>query len=86
MITYVTTGGTCSRKITISIENGILQDVVFLGGCDGNLQGIAGLVRGMKVEEVIKRLKGIKCGGLETSCPDQLARALEEYVRNPDMA
>lgn len=74
-----TTTGTCSRKITFEIdEQGRLQQVQFLGGCNGNLQGIASLVQGMKIQEVIQKLKGINCGGRGTSCPDQLARALEQ--------
>lgn len=72
------TFGTCSRRITIDIdEDGRLQDVHFLGGCSGNLQGIAKLVKGMDIDEVIKKLKGIDCNGKGTSCPDQLATALE---------
>ena len=70
--------GVCSQKITFDIEDGKVKNVKFLGGCNGNLQGIASLVEGMPVEEVIKRLEGIKCGYKDTSCPDQLAKALEE--------
>lgn len=70
--------GTCSRQIDIEIEDGIVRKVVFTGGCDGNTQGVASLVRGMKVEEVIARLEGIDCHGKGTSCPDQLARALKQ--------
>lgn len=73
------THGTCSQMIQIEIENDILQNVEFLGGCSGNLQGIASLVRGMKVEDIIERLSGINCGYKGTSCPDQLARALRAY-------
>ncbi len=69
--------GTCSRQIDIEIEDGIVRKVVFTGGCDGNTKGVASLVRGMKVEEVIARLEGIDCHGKGTSCPDQLARALK---------
>ena len=68
--------GTCSQQITVDIKDGVLRDVQFLGGCHGNLQGIAMLVRGMSVAEVINRLEGIRCGLKPTSCPDQLARAL----------
>ena len=75
--TYKTTG-VCSRKITIEIEDGIVQDVAFDGGCNGNTKGISGLVRGMKVDDVIERLENIKCGFKSTSCPDQLACALKE--------
>ena len=74
------TFGTCSKEIRFSIENGILKNVSFLGGCNGNLQGIGKLVEGMKVEEVEKRLKGISCGGRPTSCPDQLACAIRQAV------
>ena len=77
-ITY-TTSGTCSRKIDIEIEDGIVTDVKFLGGCSGNTQGVAGLVRGMKIDDIINRLEGIRCGAKATSCPDQLARALKQY-------
>lgn len=75
--TYKTTG-VCSRKITIEVEDGIVQDVAFDGGCNGNTKGISGLVRGMKVDDVIERLENIKCGFKSTSCPDQLACALKE--------
>lgn len=73
--------GTCSQYINVSVENGIVQGVKFLGGCQGNTQGVAALVKGMKVEEAINRLKGIDCGGRGTSCPDQLAKALESFVK-----
>lgn len=72
--------GTCSRQIDIEIEDGILRKVRFTGGCDGNTQGIAALVCGMKVDEVIARLEGIDCHGKGTSCPDQLAKALKYGV------
>lgn len=70
--------GVCSRQINLEVENGIVTKLEVIGGCNGNLQGISKLVEGMKVEEVIKRLKGIDCNGKGTSCPDQIARALEE--------
>lgn len=70
--------GVCSRQIELEVEDGIVKSLKVIGGCNGNLQGIAKLVEGMKVEEVIKRLKGIDCGGKGTSCPDQIARALEQ--------
>jgi len=76
MTTYKTRG-TCSRSIEFDVEDGILKNVRFVGGCDGNLQGISNLVKGMKVEDVIERLKGIDCGGKGTSCPDQLSKALQ---------
>lgn len=72
-----TPNGVCSRQINIEVENGIVTKLEVIGGCHGNLQGIAKLVEGMKVEEVIKRLKGIDCKGRGTSCPDQIATALE---------
>ncbi len=74
------TQGTCSKFIEFDVEDGIVNDVVFYGGCNGNLQGIARLVNGMKVDDVISRLEGINCGGKGTSCPDQLAKALREQV------
>ncbi len=71
--------GVCSKQINIEVdENDIVQDVEYIGGCNGNLKGIGALVKGMKVEDVIEKLKNIKCGYKNTSCPDQLARALEE--------
>ena len=74
------TRGTCSRKITFKLEDGIVSDVRFDGGCNGNLKGIGKLVDGMKAEDVIAKVKGIKCGFKSTSCPDQLAAALEEAL------
>ena len=71
------TKGVCSNTIQFEIENNILTNVSYQGGCHGNLQGISALVEGMDVDEVIKRVKGIRCGYKETSCPDQLANALE---------
>ncbi len=75
------TQGTCARYIDLEIEDDILKDVTFYGGCNGNLQGIASLVKGMKVEDVIAKLKGINCNGRGTSCPDQLATALQQYLQ-----
>lgn len=72
--------GTCSRQIDIELDNDIIRSVRFTGGCDGNTQGVAALVRGMKVEEAIARLEGIDCRGRSTSCPDQLARALRQAL------
>lgn len=72
--------GTCSRLIDFEIEEGIIKNVHFSGGCNGNLQGIAALVKGMKPEEVISRIEGICCGNKKTSCPDQLARALKMMI------
>ena len=77
-IVYQTTG-TCSQQIELDIDDeNRVQNVQFQGGCNGNLQGIAQLVRGMKVEDVKSRLDGIRCGYKSTSCPDQLVRALEQ--------
>ena len=77
-IQYVTEG-TCSKLIEVSVdENNVIQQVEFMGGCHGNLQGISRLVKGMKVDDAIERLKGIRCGSKPTSCPDQLSRALEQ--------
>lgn len=75
-----TTQGTCSRQIDIELDGDVIREVVFTGGCHGNTQGIAALVRGMKVSEAIARLEGIDCRGKGTSCPDQLARALKEAL------
>lgn len=74
------TNGTCSQKIDFEIIDGKITNVKFLGGCNGNLQGISRLVEGMTPEEAIGKLKGIKCGFKNTSCPDQLACALEEAI------
>lgn len=73
------TSGVCSRSIEIEIDNDTVVSVKYNGGCSGNTKGVAALVAGMKVEDAIRRLKGIKCGFKSTSCPDQLARALEEH-------
>jgi uncharacterized protein (TIGR03905 family) len=73
-----TTKGTCSRKITFDLEDGIVKNVRFIGGCDGNTKGLARLCEGRKIEDVIGLLEGIDCKGRGTSCPDQLARALKE--------
>ncbi len=75
------TKGTCSRAIEITVDdNDIVTEVRFIGGCHGNTQGVAKLAVGMKREDVITKLRGIDCGGKGTSCPDQLARALEQAV------
>ncbi len=73
------TNGVCSRSIDIEIENDVLVSAEYTGGCNGNLKGIASLVRGMKIDDVIARLEDIKCGFKNTSCPAQLANALKEY-------
>ena len=75
-----TTRGTCSRMIHVTVEDGVIESVTFDGGCAGNTRGVSALVRGMRVEEAIERLKGIRCGFKSTSCPDQLAQALEACV------
>lgn len=72
--------GVCSQQIDIEVKDGVIESVAFTGGCNGNLQGISSLVTGMKTEEAIKKLKGIKCGFKSTSCPDQLACALEKIA------
>ena len=74
--------GVCSRQIDLDIENDVIVDAKFTGGCSGNTQGVAALVKGMSVEEAIKRLSGIHCGPRPTSCPDQLATALKQYVES----
>lgn len=71
------TKGVCSSSIDIEVEDGVIKFVQFFGGCNGNLQGISSLVTGMKVDDAISKLKGIRCGFKSTSCPDQLALALE---------
>lgn len=72
------THGTCSRAVIVDVEDGVVTDCAFVGGCSGNTQGVAALVVGMRVEDAIAKIKGIKCGMKSTSCPDQLALALEE--------
>lgn len=73
------TKGVCSRSISIEIENDVIVSAVYTGGCSGNTQGVSALVKGMSVDEAISRLSGIRCGFKSTSCPDQLAKALELY-------
>lgn len=72
------TKGVCSSQIEFELDGNVVRNVQFTRGCNGNTQGIAALVEGMDADEVIKRLKGTDCGGRGTSCPDQLARAIEE--------
>lgn len=74
------TKGICSSNIEFEIQDGCVKNVVFVGGCNGNTQGISALVEGMKVEDVIQKLEGIRCGMRSTSCPDQLAKALKESI------
>ena len=82
-ISYPTLG-TCSRQIDIELEDGIIRSVTFTGGCHGNTQGIAALVRGMKAEQVIERFEGVKCGFRNTSCPDQIAKNLKKALAEMD--
>ena len=72
--------GVCTRTIDIELEGDVIQSVRFQGRCSGNTQGVAALVRGMRASDAIERLSGIRCGFKATSCPDQLARALREYL------
>lgn len=74
------TSGVCAREIRFFIEDKQIKDVEFIGGCNGNLNGISKLVKGMKVEDVIEKLQGTTCGTKSTSCPDQLAKALKNYI------
>ncbi|HJA64004.1 MAG TPA: TIGR03905 family TSCPD domain-containing protein [Candidatus Intestinimonas stercoravium] len=74
------TKGTCSRQMIVDVEDGVVRGVKIVGGCDGNLKGISKLVVGMKVEDVVDRLSGIRCGAKATSCPDQLATALRQAL------
>lgn len=76
-ITY-TPRGVCSRQMTVEAEDGVITHVQVMGGCDGNLKGIMSLLKGMKVEDAISRMEGIRCGMKATSCPDQLAQALRQ--------
>ena len=82
MTIQYTPKGVCSRQIEIEVEDGVIQSVKFTGGCSGNTQGVAALAQGMKVEEYLKRCKGIHCGRRPTSCPDQLAQALSQAVED----
>lgn len=74
--------GTCSREINFELEDGIVKNVSFTGGCNGNLKGISRLAQGQSAENIIKTLEGTKCGFKSTSCPDQLAQALKEALKN----
>ena len=81
MIYTVRPRGVCSQEMQVEVDDqGIIRDMRVLGGCSGNLQGISALVKGMPAEEAIKRLKGIRCGFKDTSCPDQFARNLEQAL------
>ena len=77
MTIQYTPRGVCSRAFTIQVEDGLIQSVQVVGGCSGNLQGISSLLKGMSVDEAVKRLEGIRCGGKPTACPDQIAQALK---------
>ncbi len=79
--TYIPTS-VCSKKINFELEDGIVKNVMFEGGCNGNLKGISALVDGLPATSVISKLKGVTCGKRPTSCPDQLAKALEEAISN----
>ena len=72
--------GVCSRQFDIEVRDGVIQSISIVGGCSGNLQGIAQLLRGMPVQEAIHRMEGIRCGAKPTSCPDQIARALHQAL------
>ena len=74
--------GVCSQQMTVEIEDGVIQSVQVVGGCNGNLQGIASLVRGMRATDAVERLSGIRCGFKDTSCPDQLSKAIKEALEN----
>lgn len=76
MMYHYMTKGTCSTQIDLDVEDGLLKEVIFWNGCNGNLKGISSLVKGMRVEDVLRRLEGIRCGMKPTSCPDQLCQAL----------
>ena len=80
-VTLPVSPAVCSECVTITVDDGIVTSAVFRGGCPGNLAGISRLVAGMPVQEVIRRLRGIRCGAKDTSCPDQLDRLLEEHFR-----
>ena len=73
--------GVCSREMIFNIENGIVTDLKVIGGCDGNLKGLVSLIKGMPIDKVKEKLKGIQCGMKGTSCPDQIAKALESYSK-----
>ena len=80
MMMKYTPKGVCAREFQIDVEDGVIRSVTATGGCNGNLQGVGALLRGMKVEEAISRIEGISCGGRPTSCPDQIAQALKTLL------
>ncbi len=79
MVHEYKTRGTCSAKIDFEVEDNKLKNVVYYGGCNGNLKGISSLLEGMNIDDVISKLEGVTCGMKKTSCPDQLAQALKAY-------
>ncbi|AGK97934.1 MAG: TIGR03905 family TSCPD domain-containing protein [Clostridium sp.] len=81
MYTYKTKG-VCSREIKFEVKDNKITELLFIGGCDGNLQGLSRLVEGLDISDAINKLKGIDCGGRGTSCPDQLSKALETYIKS----
>lgn len=81
MNTYKTSG-VCSREIQFDVENNIITNVQFVGGCNGNTKGISALIKGMDIDDAISRIEGIECGMRGTSCPDQLAKALKQYKQS----
>lgn len=84
-MTYTyTPKGVCSRRIQVDVEDGIIRDVQVLGGCNGNLQGISNLIIGMDAKDAISRMKGVRCGMKPTSCPDQIAIALEKALEEAE--
>ena len=81
-MTYTyTPKGVCSQKMKVDVEDGVIRSVEILGGCSGNLQGISRLIVGMKAEDAIQKMEGVKCGYKDTSCPDQLSIALREAMK-----
>ena len=80
MTIQYTPRGVCSRSFTIQVEDGVIRSVKAEGGCNGNLQGVAALLRGMTPEEAVRRMEGIRCGMKKTSCPDQIAQALKGVI------
>lgn len=81
---HYTTRGVCAKEIQFEVENDLIKNVRFESGCNGNLKGLSSLVNGMKVDDVITKIKGTTCGKRKTSCPDQLARALEHWKLQQD--
>ncbi len=83
MTTYFPSG-VCSRQMDVELEDGVIKKVRIIGGCNGNLQGISRLVEGMRAEDAVARMRGIRCGMRPTSCPDQLSKAIEQAVRESE--